>query len=115
MELLGHLPLMLGEDRSDRDQASYEDRDDRDKYGDLAWVERTSWYYFGLSVVLPMLGVVVLVTMGNQQSRFLLGVLSVSSMIGCAVLFVFVRRFQRDLAILGELAQLGHEQQATAY
>ena len=86
-----------------------------DDEADLAWVERTSWYYFGLSVLLPMFGVVLLVMTGDDRSQLSLIILSASSLIGCACLFVLARRLQRDLATLGELAQLGHEQQAAGY
>ena len=76
----------------------------------LSWVERAHWYYFALGFLLPMFGVVILVTMGDEGGRFSLIVLSVGSLLGCALLFLYARRLQRDLATLDELAQLGREQ-----
>ncbi|MCG8583097.1 MAG: serine/threonine protein kinase [Pirellulales bacterium] len=85
-------------------------RDCADDESALAWTERTSWYYFALGFLLPMLGVVMLVSMSGDN-RFSLAVLSAGSLAGCVLLFMLARRLQRDLATIAELAQLGRGQQ----
>ena len=71
--------------------------------GRLRWVEQLTWVYLGMGLLLPMLAVAILVTIGSEQSRTSLLVLSIGSFVGCGLLFRLARRIQTDVAVLTNL------------
>ena len=68
--------------------------------GRLRWVEQLTWIYLGMGLLLPMFAVAILVTIGSEQSRMSLLVLSIGSFVGCGLLFRLARRIQTDVAVL---------------
>ncbi len=54
---------------------------------------------------LPMLGVTIMVTLGGESSdRQMLAILSISSIVGFALIYMLARNVQRELAGLAEIA-----------
>jgi hypothetical protein len=71
----------------------------------LLSLERLTWRYLVLAASLPMLGVTIMVTLGGQSSdRQMLAILSISSIVGFALIYLLARNVQRDLAGLAEIA-----------
>ena len=59
---------------------------------DLDTLERRTWLYLALGLLVPMLAVALMVTLGGQQHRLMLAVISASSLAGF-VLLVWLARF----------------------
>lgn len=71
----------------------------------LVELERLTWRYLVLAASLPMFGVTIMVTLGGGTSdRYLLAILSVSSLAGFGLIYLLARAVQRDLAALAEIA-----------
>ena len=69
----------------------------------LEWLHRMTWVYLALAAALPMLGVVLLVSLGPEQSRWTLGILSTGGLLGFALAVWLARAIQNDLATLANV------------
>ncbi len=69
----------------------------------LEWLNRMTWVYLALAAALPMLGVVLLVSLGPEQSRWTLGILCTGGLFGFALAVWLARAIQNDLATLAHV------------
>jgi hypothetical protein len=72
---------------------------------DLDWLERISWFYLAQGFLLPMLAVMLMVTLGGEQHRVMLGVLSAGSLVGVGALVWLARTVQGDVLALREFIE----------
>ena len=71
---------------------------------DLDRLQRWTWLYLVLGLLVPMLAVALMVTLGGQQHRAMLAVISGSSLAGFVLLVGLARYLQLTLARLREIA-----------
>jgi serine/threonine protein kinase len=69
----------------------------------LYWLHRMTWFYLALAAALPMLGVVLLVSIGGDHGRWTLGILSAGGLMGFGVAVWLARAIQNDLATLAHV------------
>jgi serine/threonine protein kinase len=94
-------------------QTSAADPDGFEEVRRLVGLERLTWRYLGLAASLPMLGVVVMVIFGVQDSdRVLLAILSVGSLVGLGFVYLLARIEQHDLGALAEIVAHTQKQDA---
>ena len=67
---------------------------------DLDTLERRTWLYLALGLLVPMLAVALMVTLGGQQHRLMLAVVSASSLAGFVVLVWLARYLEKTIGIL---------------
>lgn len=75
-----------------------------DDSAELESLKRRTWVYLIVGASVPMLGVATLVLIGSQEqfARIAMGILSLGSLAGCAVLFWLFRQTQDDIDALQE-------------
>lgn len=88
-------PRLLGSDAPAADEAAR-----------LRWLHRTTSLYLALGAALPLLGMTLLVLIGNEQNRVALAILSGSGFVGFLAIFVLSRSLQNNLQHLTDYLQI---------
>jgi len=79
---------------------------------DLERLERWSWVYLALGLLVPMLAVALMVALGGQQHRLALAVVSGSSLAGFVILVVLARYLQWTIGTLRQISGVANKRYA---
>lgn len=71
---------------------------------DMDRLERWTWLYLGVGLLVPMLAVALTVTLGGQQHRTMLAVVSGSSLAGFVLLVALARYLQSTIGTLRQVS-----------
>ncbi len=79
---------------------------------DMDRLERWTWMYLALGLLVPMLAVALMVTLGGQEHRIMLAVVSGSSLAGFVLLVGLARYLQNTLAMLRQVTGVADKRES---
>ena len=79
---------------------------------DMDRLERWTWLYLALGLLVPMLAVALMVTLGGQKHRLTLAIVSGSSLAGFVLLVGLARYLQNTLAMLRQVTGVADKRES---
>ena len=79
---------------------------------DMDRLERWTWLYLALGLLVPMLAVALMVTLGGQKHRLTLAIVSGSSLAGFVLLVGLARYLQNTLALLRQVTGVADKRES---